>query len=167
MPHGLAGPAPAVTLQANFVRGGLILALAAHHAIIYGTADFQFFKMSFAFLIGHQLETVDLEQANHDSSHLILLIPEVNLLFDMLTSQPIWCYFLIPVETLNNLVERARDKHSGINVQISDDRMSALYWKILFPLRIARGMPPDTESKCSHAINTRVALGIPSSYIGA
>ncbi|KAJ5715237.1 uncharacterized protein N7483_012418 [Penicillium malachiteum] len=181
MPHGLTGPAPVVALQANFICGGLILTLAAHHTIMDGTADFQFLKMFFDLLSGRELESVDLEQANRDRSQLIPLIPEgepvkdyPHLLssskpaFVMPASQPIWCYFLMPVESLNKLVKRARDNQLGKDVQISsDDILSAFYWKRLCALRIARGMPPDTESKCSRAINTRIALGIPSSYIGA
>ncbi|KAJ6024716.1 hypothetical protein N7540_005513 [Penicillium herquei] len=138
MPHGLTGPAPVVTLQANFICGGLILTLASHNTIMDGAADFQFFKMFFDFLNGRELEPVDLEQANRDRSQLIRLIPE------------------------------ARGQQFDNDVQISsDDILSVFYWKRICALRIARGIPPDTESKCSRTINTRAALGISSSYIGA
>lgn len=73
MSHGLIGPAPVVTLQVNFIHGGLILTLAAHHTIMDGTADFQFLKMFVELLNGHELESIDLEHASRDRSQLIPL----------------------------------------------------------------------------------------------
>ncbi|OIW25921.1 hypothetical protein CONLIGDRAFT_708799 [Coniochaeta ligniaria NRRL 30616] len=182
-PHGLTGPAPVVALQASFVRGGLIINLTAHHTVMDGTADFQFLHLFATVLNGGEIPAADLEQANRDRNRLVPLIPHGEPVKDhshlrpppgwkfvMPTSWPTWCYFLMSVASLAEIVKTARDadtESSSIERISSDDILSAFYWKRICALRLARGMPRDTESKISRAINARTPLGIPSSYMGA
>jgi hypothetical protein len=182
-PHGITGPAPVIAFQASFVRGGLILNLIAHHTVMDGTADFQALQLFVTLLKGGEISTADLEQANRDRNRVVPLIPHGETVkdhshlrpppgwkFAMPTSWPTWCYFLMPVDSLAEIVKTVRgaDTDSSIGERISsDDILSAFYWKRMCAVRLSRGIPKDTESKISRAINARTPLGIPSSYMGA
>ncbi|KAF3765280.1 hypothetical protein M406DRAFT_257103 [Cryphonectria parasitica EP155] len=188
-PHGIKGPVPIVHLQASFIRGGLILNLSAHHTFMDGTADFQFLKLLAIVLNGGKIPAADLEQANRPRDRVVSLIPHGEPVkdysclypppgwkFTMPTSWPKWCYFLMPEDSLSNLAETVRadagllsssDPSDPKQRLSKDDVLSAFLWKRLCGLRIARGMPAETMSKLSRAINARNPLGIPSSYLGA
>ncbi|KAH6850668.1 hypothetical protein B0I37DRAFT_372128 [Chaetomium sp. MPI-CAGE-AT-0009] len=176
-PHGITGPVPVITLQVNFVRGGLILTFSSHHAVMDGTANFQVPKMLAAVLNGDAIPEVDLQQANRDRSRLIELIPRSEPLkdyshlrrppgyqFPLPSSPPIWCNFKMPLASLSKLTKSARDPSRPVT---EDDVLIAFFWQRLCAARLARGMAPDTVSKISRAIDARMALGIPSACLGA
>ncbi|KAF7554211.1 hypothetical protein G7Z17_g3049 [Cylindrodendrum hubeiense] len=176
LPHGLAGPVPVITLQANFNKGGLILNLSAHHTMMDGTANFQLLKLFATVLSGDEIPAADLEQANRDRTRLIDLIPRSEPLKDhsylrrppgyqfvFPDSPPTWCYFKMPVTSLSKLAKTAHDPSRLVT---EDDVLHAFYWQRLCAVRLARGMSADTESKISRAIDGRMALGIPASYMG-
>ncbi|KAK4038292.1 hypothetical protein C8A01DRAFT_37749 [Parachaetomium inaequale] len=113
LPHGLRGPAPVITLQANFILGGLILTFSPHHTMMDGTAVLQLAKMLAAVLRGDDISTADLQQANRDRSRVVDLIPRGQPLKDHShlrrppgyqfvppPSPPTWCYFKMPVTRL-------------------------------------------------------------------
>lgn len=66
--------------------------------------------------------------------------------------------------TLSKLAKAAHDPSRPVT---EDDILHAFYWQRLCAVRLARGMPADTVSKISRAIDGRMALGIPASYMGA
>lgn len=177
MPHGLTGPVPVITLQANFIQGGLILNLSSHHTMMDGTANFHVLKLLATVLNGDEIPLADLEQANRDRSGLIELIPRNESLKDhshlrrppgyqfvFPKTPPTWCYFKMPVTSLAKLAKTAQEPSRPVT---EDDVLHAFYWQRLCAVRLARGMPSDTVSKISRAIDGRMALGIPSSYMGA
>lgn len=176
-PHGLTGPVPVITLQANFVRGGLILNFSSHHTVMDGTANLQVPKLFAAILNGDTIPEADLQQANRDRRGLIELIPRSEPMkdyshlrgppgyrFTLPASAPIWCHFNMPMASLSKLTKSARDPSRPVN---EDDVLIAFFWQRLCAARIARGIARDTVSKISRAIDARVALGIPPTYLGA
>ncbi|KAK3297392.1 uncharacterized protein B0H64DRAFT_357324 [Chaetomium fimeti] len=176
-PHGITGPVPVITLQANFVRGGLILNFSSHHTVMDGTANFQVPKMLAAVLSGDTIPEAELQQANRDRRGLIELIPRSEPLkdyshlrrppgyqFALPASPPIWCNFKMPVASLSKLTKSARDPSRPVT---DDDVLIAFFWQRLCAARLARGVAPDTVSKISRAIDARMALGIPAAYLGA
>ncbi|RYP86983.1 hypothetical protein DL770_004832 [Monosporascus sp. CRB-9-2] len=70
----------------------------------------------------------------------------------------------MPVTSLSRLAKTAHDPSRPV---AEDDVLPAFYWQRLCVVRLARGMPADTVSKTSRAIDGRMALGIPVSYMGA
>jgi hypothetical protein len=175
--HGITGPVPVIALQANFVQAGLILTLSTHHTVMDATATFQFVKLFTTVLRGDEIPATDLQQANRDRSRVIDLIPAGEPLKDhshlrrppghhlVPPASPLtWCYFKMPVSLLTRLVRMARDPTRRVT---DEDVLHAFYWQRLCAVRLARGMPADTVSAVSRAIDGRMALGIPSSYMGS
>ncbi|KAH8693301.1 hypothetical protein BGW36DRAFT_302335 [Talaromyces proteolyticus] len=176
-PHGIVGPVPVLALQANFIKGGLILNLSSHHTMMDGTANFQVLKLLATVLAGDEIPAAELEQANRDRRGLIDLIPRSEALKDhsylrrppgyqfvFPASPPTWCYFKMPLTSLSKLAKTAQDPSRPVT---EDDILHAFYWQRLCAVRLARGLPFDTVSKISRAIDGRMALGIPASYMGA
>jgi hypothetical protein len=177
LPRGLTGPAPVITLQANFMLGGLFLNMSTHHTVLDGTSFFQLAKLLATVLRGDDISTADLEQANRDRSRVVDLIPRGQPLKDhshlrrppgyqfvFPPSPPTWCYFKMAVTGLSKLAKTVHDPSRPVT---DDDILHAFYWQRLCAVRLARGMPADTVSKMSRAIDGRMALGIPASYMGA
>lgn len=176
-PHGITGPVPVITLQANFVSGGVIVNFSSHHTVMDGTSNFQVPKLLAAVLSGEAIPEAELQQANRDRSRLIELIPRNEPMkdyshlrrppgyqFSLPASPPIWCNFKMPVASLAKLAKSARDPSRPVT---EDDVLIAFFWQRLCAVRLARGIPPDTVSKISRAIDARRALGIPPTYLGA
>nr|CAG8993144.1 Acyltransferase [Penicillium sclerotiorum] len=183
LPHGITGPVPVIAFQANFVRGGLILNLVQHHTFMDGVAAFQLLKLFALLLNGQELPAADLEQANRDRTKIIPLIPDGQPVkefpeltpppgwqFVMPTVWPTWCVFQMSVDSLAEIVKKARevDDEADTGARISsDDILSAFYWQRICRIRVANGMSPDASSKLTRAVNARVPLGIPTSYLAA
>lgn len=176
-PHGLKSPVPVITLQANFVQGGVIINLSCHHTMMDATADFQLLKLLATVMAGDELPQSEVQEANRDRRHVVQLIPRSEPLKDhshlrrppgyqfvFPTSPPTWCYFKLPLTALSKLAKTAHDPARPVT---EDDVLHAFYWQRLCAVRLARGMAPDTVSKMSRAIDGRTALGIPASYMGA
>ncbi|KAL6816629.1 hypothetical protein J3E69DRAFT_375274 [Trichoderma sp. SZMC 28015] len=182
-PRGLEGPDPVIAMQANFVRGGLILNLSTHHTIIDGTGIYQFLNLLAIVMSGKEISADDLEQANRDRSRVISLIPLGEPLKDYshlrkppgytwaTPSSPLmWCYFKMPVNALARLVKSVKDDASankpGSLMVSENDIFSAFAWQRLCAVRIANGQPPERMSKLGRAIDGRMALGVPLTYMG-
>lgn len=181
-PRGLDGPDPVVAMQANFVRGGLILNLSTHHTIIDGTGIYQFINLMALSMSGKEIPPAELEQANRDRSTVIPLIPRSEPVKDYshLRRPPgftwefpkgplIWCYFKMPVNALARLVKSVRDQLPPSSKQImvsENDIFSAFAWQRLCAVRLANGQPPERMSKLGRAIDGRMTLGVPLTYMG-
>ncbi|KAI0377222.1 hypothetical protein F5Y04DRAFT_264910 [Hypomontagnella monticulosa] len=179
-PRGLEGPDPVVALQANFIRGGLLLNISTHHTIIDGTGIFQFINLLALAMSGKEISPAELEQANRDRSRVIPLIPRNEPVKDfsylrrppgftwvLPKSPPVWCYFKMPVSALGRLAKSVRDQSPSKQVMISEnDIFSAFAWQRLCAVRVANGQPPERMSKLGRAIDGRNALCVPLTYMG-
>ncbi|KAI1421080.1 hypothetical protein F5Y12DRAFT_790463 [Xylaria sp. FL1777] len=173
VPHGISGPMPIVALQVNFVSGGVIVNVSAHHNIMDGTGVVQFLRMLSTVLEGHEVPVAEIEQANRDRRRVVSLIPpgepvkDINHLrrppgfeFRAPASPGIWCYFSIALAAQARLVKSAAVAAS------ENDILCAFYWQRLCVSRVARGLRPDTIVKFTRAIDGRTAMGVPPSYMG-
>ncbi|KAI0477622.1 hypothetical protein GGR56DRAFT_692317 [Xylariaceae sp. FL0804] len=184
LPHGITGPLPVLALQANFMRGGLVLTLNTNHAIFDGQANIHFLQLFATLLNGREIAAADLEEANRDRNRIVPLIPQgepvkdfsyLRLPADGSYSFPrprshATAYFLMAADSLSELVETVRREAAGLpdaGTRIStDDILCAFYWKRLCAIRLARDAPRDDESNMARVINGRTPLGISPSFMG-
>ncbi|KAJ5493989.1 hypothetical protein N7463_010076 [Penicillium fimorum] len=75
----------------------------------------------------------------------------------------------MPVNALARLIKSVKDDPSSSkpgSLRVSDnDIFSAFAWKRLCAVRVANGQPPEHSSKLGHAIDGRMPLGIPRTYM--
>ncbi|KAL9611093.1 MAG: hypothetical protein Q9204_009037, partial [Flavoplaca sp. TL-2023a] len=175
-PHGLEPPLPALVMQANFIRGGLLLNMVPHHMAMDGAGLMQMLRLLSTVLSGREIPAVELEQANRDRSKTVPLIPRNEPVKDyghlrrppgftpaLPLSPPQWCYFKVPLTGLPAMRKMAT---SGAKRVSDNDILCAFCWQRISAVRLARGVAADTIVKFTRAIDGRTALGIPSSYMG-
>ncbi|KAI0842744.1 hypothetical protein F5Y06DRAFT_291742 [Hypoxylon sp. FL0890] len=174
--HGIVGPVPVIGLQANFIQGGLILNVSAHHTIIDGTGITQLARLLATALNGDEIPASYIDQANRDRSCVVPLIPRGDPVKDHShlrrppdwvpaapASPPKWCVFKLPVLALTALMKLASSPSQLVS---ENDVICALYWQRLTAVRLARGFSVDTVTKFSRTIDGRGAVGVPFSYMG-
>jgi hypothetical protein len=180
MPHGLEPPLPVIAVQANFIRGGLLLNVSPHHVAIDGVGFIQFLKCLATVLKGQDISPEELEQANRDRSRVIQLIPRgepvkdyshlrrpVGWMPNPPKSTPKWCYYKIPVAALPALRKSGLSSSAEGQQLVSDnDIVCAFCWQRISVVRLARGLAPSTPVKFTRAIDGRSAVGVPHSYMG-
>ncbi|KAK4465134.1 trichothecene 3-O-acetyltransferase [Cladorrhinum samala] len=181
-PSGLtATPQPVFALQANFVKGGLLLCLSTHHNMIDGVGVFGLINLLFRLLSGNEVPQSDLDAANLDRRRVVPLIPPGEPVKDhshlrrpqgyapiMPCSPFTWGCFRLPVSSLSRLVRSVTAGSSGPGaVAVSDnDVLCAFYWQRVSAVRIANGIPGSRSSKLSRALDSRSAVGVPAGYLG-
>ncbi|KAJ3532835.1 hypothetical protein NM208_g8260 [Fusarium decemcellulare] len=183
--HKLRPPVPIVALQANFIRGGLLLTMCFHHIVMDGTAVVQFIRHLAHTLEGGEIPAPDLANANLDRQSVVPLIPPGEPVKDYrdlrrppgfsypaLSSSPVWCYFKLPVAAVNALMKLVSSQLSSSvsrrqsAIRLSEnDVISAFCWQRISAARLST-YPPATMSKFSRAIDGRLAAGVPLSYMG-
>ncbi|KAM0279894.1 hypothetical protein ACHAQH_004334 [Verticillium albo-atrum] len=181
--HQLIPPVPIVALQANLIRGGLLLTMCFHHIVMDGTAVVQFIQLLALVLDGGDVPTSHVEQANRDRSRVVPLLSRSEPLKDYrdlrrppgftypaVESPPRWCYFMMPTAALKALVRLSSKSTSSTAPLLSEnDVLCAFCWQRISAARLARRSPtlkPETMSKFSRAVDGRLAMGVPFSYMG-
>ncbi|KUI69404.1 Trichothecene 3-O-acetyltransferase [Cytospora mali] len=192
-PHGISGPVPIIAMQANFISGGLILTISCHHNIMDATAIFQFIRLLTVVMKNGEIMPPELDQANRDRRGVIPLIPRGEPVknFSHLRRAPDyvqrtpsstsrWCYFRFPVAAMPRMRKLASRPQTTMSEQgspaplLSDnDILSAFCWNRISAVRLGRGamtggqkVGPTSTTKFNRAIDGRVALGVPPSYMG-
>ncbi|KAK4697079.1 hypothetical protein P7C71_g943, partial [Lecanoromycetidae sp. Uapishka_2] len=67
-------PAPVIVIQANFIKGGLLLDAAAQHNFIDGGGLFQCLRLFAKAMRGEDFSNIEIEQGNRDRRNLIALL---------------------------------------------------------------------------------------------
>ncbi|PWY79154.1 hypothetical protein BO70DRAFT_407595 [Aspergillus heteromorphus CBS 117.55] len=176
-PHGLTGPVPILIVQANFIRGGLILNVSTHHNILDACALARILGLLGTLLKGRSLSAADLQHANRPRTDIIPLLAADEPIKDFsylrrppgwtpsLPSSPFqWCTFRFPLSGLASLRQTATVP-AGPRLS-DDDILSAWVWQRVSAIRIARGIPPSRMSKYTRAIDGRASMGLPAGYLG-
>ncbi|ROV97068.1 hypothetical protein VMCG_07539 [Cytospora schulzeri] len=178
-------------MQANFISGGLILTISCHHNIMDASAIFQFIRLITVVMNDGQIQAPELDQANRDRRGVVTLIPRGEPVknFSHLRRTPDyvqrtpsstsrWCYFRLPVaavQHMRNLVLKTQTTTSdhGSLLLSDNDILSAFCWNRISTARLGRGVMtggqkagPESITKFNRAIDGRVALGVPPSYMG-
>ena len=186
-----ADPAPVLVIQANFIKGGLLLDAAAQHNFIDGGGLFHSLRLFAKALRGEPFSPVELEQGNRDRRTIIPLLKSDEPLLDHshLICPPIppsngvpapppnpnnaaWYTFRFPASALSSLKDRANASlppptpDSDISFVSTNDALSAFIWQRLSTVRLARHGQADKLSKFSRAMDARRAMGVPREYMG-
>lgn len=178
-------PAAVLILQANFVKGGLLLDVAAQHNIMPGGGILQFLAMLAKVMSGQEISPVDIEQGNRDRRDIVRLLgpdePPIDLsrfsrpslLGRSIPAVPAphgkWCTFRFSLQKLNALKSTASDKAqfvSPITFVSSNDALTAFFWKRLSSIRLRRLPDPHVVCKFVRAVDVRSVMGVPNEYMG-
>lgn len=181
-PSGLTTPQPVFALQANFIKGGLLLCLSTHHNMIDGVGVFGLISCLVNLLNKREIPQSDLDAANLDRRRVVPLIPPgepikdhshlrkpPNYALNMPSSNFTWGCFRLPISSLSRLVKTVTAESLALKpgAAVSDnDVLCAFYWQRVSAVRIANGIPGNTSSKLSRALDSRSAVGVPTSYLG-
>lgn len=178
-------PAPVIAIQANFVRGGLLLNFSAHHNVIDASGMMQVIHLFSKALKKEPYTTREIEQGNRDPASVVEIIAPGEPVKDHSHLQrpadfvmpkppaaadlPKWAYFLLDGTTVSTIKERASDItefDTDVKFISTNDALSALYWKCLAEVRMQNGRSPEAVSKFSRAIDCRRAVNVPHEYMG-
>lgn len=184
------GPAPVVAIQANFVKGGLLLNFSNQHNMMDATGLFTFIMLLASTMRGESIPPRIIEQANRDPKTVVPLLDEGEVIKDHshlvrpVASTPVpqtalstaappryqWAYFrflkpsITKVKALATTAEGTNDK--AVPFISSNDALCAFYWKRLAAVRLQHGHNASTKSKFSRAIDARTAMKVPMGYMG-
>ncbi|KAI4235934.1 MAG: hypothetical protein L6R40_006302 [Gallowayella cf. fulva] len=190
------GPAPVVAIQANFIKGGLLLNFSNQHNMMDATGLFTFIMLLAAAMRGEELPDQTVEQANRDRKTVVPLLgahepirshehlrrppPSPSHQSLVLPPQPPvvykWAYFRFLKKHIPRVKALASPStsHSGTSEKetvafiSSNDALCAFYWQRLAIVRLLRNKSqgPMAVSKFSRAIDARSAMRIPMGYMG-
>lgn len=179
---------PVIAVQANFIKGGLILTIAAEHNVMDMTGlDVIIGWLSKACHENPLPEAVE-KVGNMDRT---LAVPMVlnddndritgHELDDQLRKPRIadsevtnpdtqphskWAYFTFSDESLKDLKDQAtRDLPSSSNFVSTDDTLCAFIWRCISRVRMSR-LEPSKISVFARAVDAREAMFLPSTYTG-
>ena len=180
-----SNPACVATLQANFVKGGLLLDIAAQHNIMPGGGMLQLLALLAKVMCGQDISPWEIEQGNRDRRNMIRLLGPGEPLIDLnrfkrpsLLGIPIpsvpapngkWCMFRFTAQKMAELKSMASDSSkfvSPITFISSNDTLTALFWKRIATIRLRRLPNPQAVSKFVRAVDVRSAMGVPTEYMG-
>ncbi|KAE8148523.1 transferase family-domain-containing protein [Aspergillus avenaceus] len=179
-------PARVFVIQANFIKGGLLLDAAAHHNFIDGGGLFQCVQLFAKALRGEPFSDLELEQGNRDRRTLIPLLDPHEPLLDHShlrcppasatpSSRPArapaaWHFWRVPSASVARIKDQAnldlRVEASKTPFVSTNDALSAFLWKRVADVRLRRRGNPDELTKLSRAMDVRRAMGIPPEYMG-
>ncbi|KAK4464469.1 transferase family-domain-containing protein [Cladorrhinum samala] len=189
-------PAPVLTIQANIVRGGLLLDVAAQHNFIDGGGLLRLIEYLARALRNEPFTPEELEHGNRDRTNLVKLLGPDEPMLDHshLIREPLppshqtkpeshqaeWHFVRFPASTVAHLKQLANSSFSSPPESESEsgqfvstnDAISAYIWKSVSSVRRLRRRndSPDVEgeqlSKFSRALDARRALGVPREYLG-
>ncbi|QGA13974.1 hypothetical protein EYB26_001626 [Talaromyces marneffei] len=175
---------PVLVVQANIIRGGLLLTIAANHTAMDMTGQGQVISL-FSKACRNEPFTMDeLAAGNLDCHTLIPLLDESykpGAELDRQVSQPRpvpspndppppkleWTYILFSHSSLSQLkaiAEKDITLPSGSFIS-TDDALSAFIWQAVIRARLPR-FDPTAKTTCARAVDVRSYLGVPSIYTG-
>lgn len=185
-----ADPAPVLALQANFVRGGVLLDCAAQHNILDMTGIEQCFRLLATSMRGEPFPALAIEQGNRDRRNIVPLLGPEDQMMDHshfkrspLSGLPhpvedspfSWRYYRFSRSNLAQLKALAMQNTEGYDEDDDDvsyistnDALSAFCWKRITSVRLRRRGTTwkNATTKFCRAVNARQAMGVPQEYMG-
>ncbi|RFU81185.1 trichothecene 3-o-acetyltransferase [Trichoderma arundinaceum] len=174
-------PAPVISIQANFIEGGVLIAFAAQHNILDMNGMAQAIRLFAKAYRGEQFTQYEIEQGNRDRRNIVRLLgpdePKTDLTRFTVPpggaehpeppSDVKWAYFNFSGQKLAELKKTASTSGSWIS---TDDALSALVCQRITSARLQRlgAGPPGTTVGFCRAINGRRYLEtpLPREYMG-
>lgn len=173
------GPAEVFSLQANFIKGGLILTFSGNHNAMDMNGQGHLISLFAKVLQGEALSEEEIKEGNRDRRNIIPLLKDDEPLLDhtMMIVDPAaahpdmhdasWVYYRFSKPTLDELKQQAMSSVSnGVRLS-SNDIVSAFFWQRVSAARQAR-LSPDQRTQMCRAANGRRFLDPPLSpaYMG-
>ncbi|CAG7972970.1 unnamed protein product [Penicillium olsonii] len=178
-------PAPILAIQANFIKGGLLLNFSTQHNAIDASGMMQVINLFSVAMQGGDFSSTAINEGNRDRSMVIPLIAPGEPIRDhshlqippnfafppasSLDGVPRWGYFLMSASSVPK-IKAAALQFQGGNQSVpfisSNDALSAFYWKCIADVRMRNGRPPQMVSKFLRAIDARKAMGVSYEYMG-
>lgn len=178
-------PAPVLTVQVNFINGGLLVNCAAQHNIIDMSGIEQCLRLLATAMRGESFHPLSVEQGNRDRRTLLELLKpgEVAMDHTRFIRDPSWTppppvepdsifswrYYRFSKSTLNDLKQTASKQgvcdDAGAFVS-TNDALSAFCWQRITAARLERRRTPNARTKFCRAVNARPATGISPEYMG-
>ncbi|KAL8868204.1 MAG: hypothetical protein Q9174_005142 [Haloplaca sp. 1 TL-2023] len=174
---------PTFLIQANFIRGGLILCFSGMHSAMDATGLGQLIQI-FAMLCRNEKPSAKrLEEANPDRSQLPVFLkpgqsamshpevaakPHAESTDDSKPSPPaLWSYFNIPAARLKNLkAEGSQNPTPDVPWVTTNDVVTAFLWRAILRARSAR-IGTEKDTLLLRAVSGRRALDPPMpAYVG-
>ncbi|KAF7591021.1 hypothetical protein BBP40_002039 [Aspergillus hancockii] len=179
-------PAPVLDFQANIIRGGLLLDVAAQHNIIDGTGVFQIVNLLATALRGEPIPQFQIDEGNRDRRSLIALLGPDEPLLDHGELKPAviikappppellasfkWRYYRFSVASVNKIRDlansRPEDFHPSTTSLSLNDAITAFCWQRIIAVRLKRLQTPAAISKLSRAVDFRRVMKLSPAYLG-
>ncbi|CAG7970492.1 unnamed protein product [Penicillium salamii] len=178
-------PAPILAIQANFIKGGLLLNFSTQHNAIDASGMMQVIKLFSVAMQGVDFSSTAIQEGNRDRNTVIPLIPSGETIRDhshlqippnfapsppsILDGVPRWGYFLMSSSSVPKIKAAAlqfQESDQPVPFISSNDALSAFYWKCIADVRTQNGQSPQIISKFLRAIDARKAMGVSYEYMG-
>ena len=180
-------PAPVLLLQANFIRGGLLLAIVACHGAMDIVGQVHMIRLLSKACRDEPFSAEEVMNGNRDRGNLFPLLrnwkpepkpdaqmPRPNTVHPnsedhLVSSDPtllIWAYFAFSPSSLKALKDQARlSLTTSLGFVSTDDAVCALIWQSIARARLAR-LDPATDSTFTRTVDMRRHWNIPNSFPG-
>ncbi|KIW66990.1 hypothetical protein PV04_06268 [Phialophora macrospora] len=188
---GAEGPAPVFLLQANFIKGGLLLTFATQHNTMDMTGMAQMMYLLSKACHDESFTAEELRTGHLDRDKLIPLLDDSYTPGPELAHQierraayeststdqdteptpspsPVctWSYFVFPPDSLRNLKTLAMKSVTDPSSYVStDDVLSVFIWQAVSRARLPR-LEPTQKTTFARAVDPRRYLDIPATYPG-
>lgn len=179
-------PAPVIDVQANLIRGGLLLDIAAQHNIIDAGGIFQIANLMAFAMRGEAFPEEIINEGNRDRRSLIPLIGSDEQLLDHKDLRPPvfisnipspteyrryqWRYFRFPDAATKNITAEARRLQQDFLPSIThvsvNDALTAFIWQRVTAARLELLNTPEATGKICRAVDLRRVMNISPGYLG-
>ncbi|KAJ8487395.1 hypothetical protein ONZ45_g14348 [Pleurotus djamor] len=179
---------PVLLVQANFIKGGVLLTVNGHHGALDMTSQTDLMSLLGKACRDEEFTSEDLALGNVPRADAIPLLDDFNVndpafahqvvkpvtvppTDPTLASTPppksLWCYFLFSGSSLKNLKASAL-KSTALpegGYFSTDDVLTALIWQAVARTRLAR-LDPEIKVRLGRAVDARRYLDLPPRYPG-
>ncbi|OJJ06470.1 hypothetical protein ASPVEDRAFT_32767 [Aspergillus versicolor CBS 583.65] len=181
-------PARVFVIQANFIKGGILLDAAAQHNFIDGGGLFQCMQLFATALRGEPFSDQQVQQGNRDRRTLIPLLGPHEPMLDhshlkcpSALTTPIrarhsgrapaaWHFVRLSSTSVSKIKQQAnldlQRENSDTPFVSTNDALSAFLWQRLSTVRLQRDRNPQELTKFSRAMDARRAMNVPQEYMG-
>jgi trichothecene 3-O-acetyltransferase len=187
--YGESGEYPVFFVQANFIKGGLLLNLAGEHSVMDGQGIGEVIRMFSKACHNESFTDEELLQGNRSRRNIIPLLDQATykpgseldhlLIKPRATSSSVssstplkctWEYFHFSSSSLSKLKALALSSSSTSEIPTAsyittNDAVSAFIWQSVSRVRSSH-LPSETTSTFARAVDLRSSLSVPSTYLG-
>lgn len=169
-------PAPVLSLQVNFIRGGMLLVVNAQHNCMDIRGQSQVIQLLSKTCRGESLSDEDIASTiipreniipllSNEGAHVVHSAPKQPSTNVLSNSPADWTYFSFSSSALQELKTTATADIATSFIS-TDDALSAFLWQAVTRARMHRLCQEETQSTFERQVDSRWHLGIRESYTG-